>query len=621
MRSFYQCTASKYSFLAIISAFIGTVANNCTLNCDASYDSGISVSMCGTDFETHSTKADVFFDNDCYDVCGVMTYYAGSCGCPNDCHASFQQGKCGIDNICVCIEGWGGKDCSLPVWGNTCSFHGKFMVPGNGDSVFPFEYCLCDAGWTGPDCSTQLFRLGTLPWGVIFDDANPYDDDEYKENHPLWNISVLATVRLEISDDALTWLLLPSNLFSDTYQSADVHFDNGNLQQSFSNVGLRIKGQGSRMDQKKGWYLKLNEFVAGQSLKGVKKIGFKGGAVNDDTLLKSQLTSDFYHAMGLPTQRSSYALLYINNVYMGLYVMIESVDSDFLDSRFDGDGSGDMMKLYWNVHLGFYGFDQNYYKDANVTNSLGFANGKSFSFLFLFENNYICYVCVCLIYTSGVAMNFYQRAQGGDDWTDFVNWLYFFNSSTPAEFASQLSDNIDVKTLLRSMVVESFMISDDNIASGNNMYIYHETKSAPKDRMCLFSFDFDDVFKIDKEKMVFDGDTDIFSFFLDEPAEVDYEEYNPLINRMLAEDSFRSSYLSYYQTFLDTIFGSGSVQQPSERYAALMQFVLPWVARDAMWRVSYGVILEEFIIDAELTVALLNQRYQNVTLQVKSYSS
>ena len=50
-----------------------------------------------------------------------------------------------------------------------------------------------------------------------------------------------------------------------------MHFDNGHVQESFSNVGIHVKGQGSRVDQKKGWSIKFNEFVKGQKLMGIEK--------------------------------------------------------------------------------------------------------------------------------------------------------------------------------------------------------------------------------------------------------------------------------------------------------------------------------------------------------------
>ena len=47
--------------------------------------------------------------------------------------------------------------------------------------------------------------------------------------------------------------------------------------------------------------------------------------------------------MASPVSRSSYATLYINNMFYGLYYVIEDVNSEFLTSRF-GNKSGALYK-------------------------------------------------------------------------------------------------------------------------------------------------------------------------------------------------------------------------------------------------------------------------------------
>jgi spore coat protein CotH len=127
------------------------------------------------------------------------------------------------------------------------------------------------------------------------------------------------------------------------------------------------------MDQKKGWYIKFNEFVSGQKLFDAKKIGLKPGSEADDNLSKSMLFRDLLRAVGGPVQRMSYALLYVNSVFVGLYVMHEDIDSDFIARRIQGEGKGDGfdMKLFWNVHLGYFGSNLSYYQNKVTVNALG----------------------------------------------------------------------------------------------------------------------------------------------------------------------------------------------------------------------------------------------------------
>ncbi len=69
-------------------------------------------------------------------------------------------------------------------------------------------------------------------------------------------------------------------------------------------------------------------------------IGGSGG--DSEEMIKNMLYTDLSRAMGLPTPRMSYALVYINDIFMGLYFMHEVVNPDFMESRIQGDsGKGE----------------------------------------------------------------------------------------------------------------------------------------------------------------------------------------------------------------------------------------------------------------------------------------
>jgi len=372
-----------------------------------------------------------------------MTQHQNICGCANECFSSLNQGEC-VKGACVCSKDFTGFDCSIPSEDSVCSFHGKVIGPANSKSKFPFPYCACDDGWTGPDCSTMELSFDNAPWGTLFDEPVYANDDKYGDDHPVWNISVLAVVRIQLDPADYIELLQPWNLYNESYANATVYFDNGHVQETFSNVGFRVKGATSRMNQKKGWYIKFNEFVDGQKLLDIAKLGFKAGSVSDDTLLKTMLYTDFSRAMGVPVQRASYALMYINSVFAGVYYMHEDINPDFIQSRLKGDeGSGNTMKLFYNVNLQYFGSNVSYYQSIAYVNELG------------------------------VPLYYYEQSDGNGDWSDFIDWLYFFNRTNDEEFENQLEDRVHVDSLLKQMVVESFMLASDNLASGANYYTYH----------------------------------------------------------------------------------------------------------------------------------------------------
>ena len=131
----------------------------------------------------------------------------------------------------------------------------------------------------------------------------------------------------------------------------------------------------------------------------------------------------------------------------------------------------------------------------------------------------------------------------------------------------------------------------------------------------VFNNDFDEEFYYSSIGVP-ENNPDILGFIV-KPSTDKYA--NPLLNRLFAEDRYQEQYINYFQTFLSQIFGSQSSLQPTVYYAGLMQFVLPWIAQDYLWRVSKGVKTADFVIDAENTIANLVIRYSDAQAQVKEY--
>jgi hypothetical protein len=51
--------------------------------------------------------------------------------------------------------------------------------------------------------------------------------------------------------------------------------------------------------------------------------------------VRSFLVSEMYRAMNIPTQRSSFAKLFINDIYFGIYWLSEELESNYLYTRFN----------------------------------------------------------------------------------------------------------------------------------------------------------------------------------------------------------------------------------------------------------------------------------------------
>jgi spore coat protein H len=105
----------------------------------------------------------------------------------------------------------------------------------------------------------------------------------------------------------------------------------------------------SRRAIKKDWTLDFARFDLGQSLMGVESIVLKG-AEGGDSLLREQLYNDMLRAAEVPAQRTSFAQVWVNQIYQGLYLVQEEIDDAFAISRFN-DVDGDLYKMNGPVFL------------------------------------------------------------------------------------------------------------------------------------------------------------------------------------------------------------------------------------------------------------------------------
>jgi spore coat protein H len=130
----------------------------------------------------------------------------------------------------------------------------------------------------------------------------------------------------------LIWPAPPEPWYPSTFR-----FDGAVLEQ----VGIRRKGS-STLYQAAGKYsvsVKFNKFVKGRRLQGLEKI-ILNNCVLDPTFLNESIGYGIYRRMGLPAARTAHARVSLNGEVQGIYLVVEAIEKDFLESRF-GRGNGD----------------------------------------------------------------------------------------------------------------------------------------------------------------------------------------------------------------------------------------------------------------------------------------
>ncbi|MDX1912699.1 MAG: CotH kinase family protein [Saprospiraceae bacterium] len=156
-----------------------------------------------------------------------------------------------------------------------------------------------------------------------------------KDGENLFEPSVLHEIRFESEHPDLFSLMLgdwQNNPEAPPYRLCDVRID-GQLADS---VGARIKGGLSAFNQKRPLKIDFNTFDDNQSYDGLKKLNLLN-ADFDRAMQRDMLGYVIFRQAGVKSSRSAYAKVYINNVYHGVYVLVEQVDKTFLKGQFADD--------------------------------------------------------------------------------------------------------------------------------------------------------------------------------------------------------------------------------------------------------------------------------------------
>ncbi len=109
----------------------------------------------------------------------------------------------------------------------------------------------------------------------------------------------------------------------------------------WSNVGVRLKGSASYqpLDEKPAWKIKLDEYEEGQLLYGLERLTLNN-EVWDPTMMAEAMSYWAFRESGSPAPRTGYAAVTLNERYLGLYAIIESMDDAFMDYQWPGSNGG-----------------------------------------------------------------------------------------------------------------------------------------------------------------------------------------------------------------------------------------------------------------------------------------
>ena len=215
---------------------------------------------------------------------------------------------------------------------------------------------------------------------------------------------------------------------------------------TFTNVGVRYKGNGTYMDSQGGnkrpLKADLNKFVKGQKLAGHSTLDFQNNTT-DAGMMNDTLAYRLFRDAGVPAPRTTYAKVYVDapgahtNTYFGLYTVPENVDAAFAKDRFGVKG-GMILKP--------------------VTSKLFSDLGDDWS---KYETPYDPK-------TKPVEL---QKKR-------LIEFAKFVSHAEDADYAQRLADFIDLDAFARYLAVNVWLANFDSILDmGQNFYLYLDPRS------------------------------------------------------------------------------------------------------------------------------------------------
>ena len=379
----------------------------------------------------------------------------------------------------------------------------------------------------------QIVKLLTV---IIILNLSLFGSNRVDDLDMLYDDSQVSIIEIEVDPLTLEWIYQYPE--SDSIHIAQFHFSNSHIDEFVDDIGFRLRGNTSRDALKKSFKISFNTFVPGREFYGVDKLNLNGEH-NDPSIVRSKLCWDFYNSVGMVSSRSAHTAVYINGSYYGLYISIEHIDDEFLDSSYN-DSSGNLWKCIWPADLTYRGENPEDYHP----------------------------------WIDGVRPYELKTNEELYDYSKLANLISVINNVPDNEFSESLNSVIYVNEFLKYLAVNILMGSwDDYWYLKNNYYLYHEPVA---DKIHWIPYDYDNSFGIDWFNIEW-SQSNPYTF-----AIMDGER--PLATRIMDNPGFRN----LYTHFLEFYLGVYSLDTWEDDVLSLRDIISPFAEQDLYRQMDYG---------------------------------
>jgi len=363
-----------------------------------------------------------------------------------------------------------------------------------------------------------------------------FSDEEYielneKAQHP--GNDFIQSVKKLVNDMKIAFGILPPNEEEENTQDPGpdpqefkikdaslVVEVNGEVHE-FKKVTFSIGGSSSRNYGRLGYNIKIRD---NKNLYGLSQFRIRPDA-REATYLRSKLACDMHNRLGLTSISANYITLYINNIYFGMYILMEAPKLSWIEQR---------------------------YGEKNTSNLYKCKSGG-----------------ICL----SVQTSAEQCENENEEVTDRSEWIKLLTAIDNAQSAEDIEDIFDVDQFLYEMAYEYLTGSWDRfLSSGHNYSMYKQ----PNGKWIMISYDYDADFGQDPANIEFglvekNPNKDFPSYTFGEYASKRFH----IIDILIFKDPTR--FLNILKNFVTNEFNP-SVLFP--RIDELKKFIKPYIIKD-----------------------------------------
>jgi len=255
----------------------------------------------------------------------------------------------------------------------------------------------------------------------------------------IFNDANLNDVRITMNPS--DWQTLKQNYLANTYYPASWQWRNVTIE----DISVRSRGTGSRSPIKPGLRVDFDRNEPGQTFLGLKSVIMRNNT-QDPSMMHEVVAFRLFARMGQPASREAFVRFYVNNEYIGVYSIIESVDKDFL-KRTLNDNDGTLYKYDYNPG------DQPYYYTYKGSDPKLYSPSP-----FKPETN-----------------------EDHPNAESLEAWIKTLNNSSGSGFEQALAPYLNIRQFLDFVAVEQFLAEEDGVLGvfgTNNYYLYRFTSNS-----------------------------------------------------------------------------------------------------------------------------------------------